>query len=121
MRNIGILKNGTITFVEYDGPGRIGAVLRKNYNTLDKIQELVAKGDILGTNEEGLFHHHENHLGPHQTDSLDKFDEGSENYLFNCDQATSSNGYIKQGQWTHFYTNYTRSGEASRRRDTLYV
>ena len=111
MRHIGILKDKTITFVKYDGPGYIKDVLMKYYRTLEKIEELISKVEILEINEDGSLLLPENPSGPYQTDSLDEFDEGYENFLFNCDK----------GSWTPFYTNYSYSGEVSRRKLTLYV
>ena len=102
--HIGYIENDTITYtyLHYDGyPEHVGNVLYEEYNTTDKVKELVGLGYLESIDKGGevIFFHEDKgydfeEVSPQKTDSLNRFVEYEFNYLFDT----------KTEKW-RFYTN----------------
>lgn len=102
--NIGYIENDTITYtyLHYDGyPKHVGKILYEEYNTTDKVKELVGLGYLESIDNGGVvisFHEDKGYdfdaVSPQKTDSLNRFVECEFNYLFET----------KTKKW-RFYTN----------------
>lgn len=101
--HIGYIENDTITYtyLHYDSyPKHVGKVLYEEYNTTDKVKELVALGYLESIDKGEVISFHKdkgydfNEVNPETTDSLNRFVECEFNYLFDT----------KTEKW-RFYTN----------------
>lgn len=101
--HIGYIENDTITYtyLHYDGyPKHVGKVLYEEYNTTDKVKDLIALGylESIDKGEVIAFHKDKGYdfdkVSPETTDSLNRFVECEFNYLFDT----------KTEKW-RFYTN----------------
>ena len=101
--NIGYIENDTITYtyLHYDGyPKHTGKILYEEFNTTDKVKELVELGYVEFIDKDEVISFHEDKgydfdtVSPQITDSLNRFVECEFNYLFDT----------KTEKW-RFYTN----------------
>lgn len=101
--NIGYIENDTITYtyLHYDGyPKHTGKILYEEFNTTDKVKELVGLGYVEFIDKDEVISFHEDKgydfdaVSPQITDSLNRFVECEFNYLFDT----------KTEKW-RFYTN----------------